>query len=98
MIFPDQFFEKFIKDTENRFSHSPYNLHHIERRSGHRCVNHLKRKLFNKVGYKDKGKPANDVRRVYHTGNASHTPEQSFTSPFWGSGALTKQSFFFNKP
>ena len=41
-----------------------------------KCVTHLKRNMFNKVRHGDKGELANDLRKVFRTGDASYTPEQ----------------------
>ena len=41
-----------------------------------KCVTHLKRNMFNKVRHGDKGELANDLKKVFRTGDASYTPEQ----------------------
>ena len=43
-----------------------------------KCVTHLKRNMFNKVRHGDKGELANDLRKVFRTGDASYTPEQGW--------------------
>ncbi len=43
-----------------------------------KCVTHLKRNMFSKVRHGDKGELANDLRRVFRTGDSSYTLEQGW--------------------